>query len=60
VGPAQDPLTVLFVDDEPAVLSALTRLLRPDGVRVLTAGDGVEALDILDSHAATVGVVMSD
>ncbi len=57
---AQDPTMVLLVDDEPAVLTALTRLLRPDGIRVMTAGGGSEALELLETHAASVGVVMSD
>jgi hypothetical protein len=35
-GARLDEGVVLVVDDEPAVLTALTRLLRPDGVRVLT------------------------
>lgn len=56
---AADP-TVLVVDDEPAVLSALNRLLRPDGVRVLTASHGDEALAVLEEHAPKIGAVFSD
>lgn len=51
---------VLAVDDESSVLSALGRLLRPDGVRLLTATGADEALSILDEHAASIGVVISD
>jgi response regulator RpfG family c-di-GMP phosphodiesterase len=51
---------VLAVDDEPAVLSALTRLLRPHGVRLLTATSGPEALLLLEDQAASVGVLISD
>ncbi|RKZ37625.1 MAG: hypothetical protein DRQ37_01445 [Gammaproteobacteria bacterium] len=54
---AQDR-TLLLVDDEPAVLSALQRLLRLDGYHILTAGSGREGLDVLAKHEA--GVVISD
>jgi len=39
--------TVLCVDDEPSILSALRRVLRAEGCRLLTAQGGVEALAIL-------------
>jgi response regulator RpfG family c-di-GMP phosphodiesterase len=51
---------VLVVDDDPTVLSALVRLLRPDGVTVLTAAGGERALEVLEEHAPTIGVVVSD
>ena len=41
------PWTVLCVDDEPNILSALKRSLRAENWRVLTAGGGAEALEIL-------------
>jgi DNA-binding NtrC family response regulator len=50
--------TVLLVDDEPSIVAALRRTLRPTQVRVLTAGDGVEALSILDREI--VDVLISD
>ena len=40
-------LTVLVVDDDPAVHEVLTATLVRRGYRVLHAGDGAEALDIL-------------
>jgi response regulator RpfG family c-di-GMP phosphodiesterase len=52
--------TVLAVDDEPAVLSALSRLLRPDGTRVLTASGGAEALALLEEHGPAIGAIISD
>lgn len=43
-------MTVLVVDDEPAVRTALERVLHHEGYAVLLARDGVEALQ---RHAAT-------
>lgn len=50
--------TVLCVDDEPSILSALRRVLRAEGCRLLTAPGGVEALAILATES--VDVVVSD
>lgn len=50
--------TVLLVDDEPNILTALKRVLRPENLRVLTAGSGREGLDILRGEA--VDLVISD
>jgi response regulator RpfG family c-di-GMP phosphodiesterase len=52
------PPTLLLVDDEPSILSALRRLFRAQGYRVLTAEGGQAALDLL--QAETVDVVISD
>ena len=52
------PATLLFVDDEPAVLSALRRLLRPLGHRILLAESGAAAIEILEKES--VDLVMSD
>jgi response regulator RpfG family c-di-GMP phosphodiesterase len=49
---------VLCVDDEPNILSALKRTLRGAGLRVLTAGSGREALEILGNEP--VDIVVSD
>jgi response regulator RpfG family c-di-GMP phosphodiesterase len=51
---------VLAVDDEPWVLSALGRLVRPDGVRLLTATSGEEALRVLEEQSPSIGVLISD
>jgi two-component system response regulator MprA len=42
-----EPLTVLIVDDDRAVLNGLTELLEGEGYKVATAADGREALDQL-------------
>jgi response regulator RpfG family c-di-GMP phosphodiesterase len=49
---------VLFVDDESSILSALRRLFRPQGYRVLMAESGPAGLAILESEP--VDLVMSD
>jgi diguanylate cyclase (GGDEF)-like protein len=42
--------TLLIIDDEPHVLSALQRLLRPDGYRVLVAGGAAQAFELLAEY----------
>ena len=50
--------TVLLVDDESSVLSALTRSLRNTGYELLTAGSGSEALSIMET--TKIKVIVSD
>ena len=50
--------TLLLVDDEANILSALKRLLRGDGYRILTAGSGADGLEVLDNQS--VDVIVSD
>ncbi len=50
--------TVLFVDDEPGILSSLRRLFRPHGYTILTAGGGAEGLAVLENEP--VDLVISD
>jgi response regulator RpfG family c-di-GMP phosphodiesterase len=57
--PAAAPgATLLLVDDEPSILSALRRLFRPHGYRILTADGGAAALDLARDEA--VDLVISD
>lgn len=53
-------LRILFVDDEPAILDGLRRLLRPmrDDWEVFTAGGGLEALALLEREP--MDVIVSD
>ena len=50
--------TLLLVDDESNNLSALNRLLRRDGYRILTASSGEEALELMAVNR--VQVIISD
>jgi response regulator RpfG family c-di-GMP phosphodiesterase len=52
--------TVLGVDDDPTVLTALARLLRPEGVELLSATNASAALELLEARSESVAVVISD
>ncbi len=47
---AQMNATVLVVDDDPEIVSAITKLLELEGYTVLRAYDGLEALDVLSQN----------
>lgn len=49
---------LLLVDDEPPILSALSRLFQGEGYRLLTANSGEEALRLLETH--DVHVILTD
>jgi two-component system cell cycle sensor histidine kinase/response regulator CckA len=50
---------VLVVDDEPVALAVIQRTLEPH-YQVLTATDGLEALDIIGAWGEAVQVVVTD
>ena len=45
---------ILVVDDHAIVREPLARLLRLEGYQTLSAGNGIEALALLDKHSADV------
>ncbi len=55
---ATEQRTLLMVDDEPGILAALSRVLRREGYRILTAASGREALELLSVQP--VQVILSD
>jgi EAL domain-containing protein (putative c-di-GMP-specific phosphodiesterase class I)/FixJ family two-component response regulator/GGDEF domain-containing protein len=57
-GAESDLKTILLVDDEANVLSALKRLLRKDGYQIFSTTSAAEAFEILGSNK--VGVIVSD
>jgi PAS domain S-box-containing protein len=52
--------TVLLVEDEDSVRRAITEFLGLCGYTVLQAKDGMDALAVAKSHAATIHLVVSD
>jgi two-component system cell cycle sensor histidine kinase/response regulator CckA len=58
--PALTGDAVLIVEDEEMVRAWVARVLRALGYTVLEAGDGVEALGILEAHGTPVALVLSD
>uniref|UniRef100_Q01QG1 histidine kinase n=1 Tax=Solibacter usitatus (strain Ellin6076) TaxID=234267 RepID=Q01QG1_SOLUE len=57
-----DPMaaTVLIVEDEEALRTAVSKMLRLRGFRVLESGDGADALNLLRRNAPPVDVVLLD
>ncbi|HEY9015130.1 MAG TPA: response regulator [Gemmatimonadales bacterium] len=52
--------TILVVDDEPAVCGFAARVLAEDGYRVITAADGIGALQVLESYPSVVQLIVTD
>jgi response regulator RpfG family c-di-GMP phosphodiesterase len=49
---------ILFIDDEPNVLTSLERLLRKENYRIFTARSGEDGIEIMNSN--TIAVAISD
>ena len=58
LAPDDSERTLLLVDDDPYVLTALQRLFRREGYRILAAANPAEAFDLLAANR--VGVIVSD
>ncbi len=52
--------TLLVVEDDAAVGRLVARVLKQQGYKVLTAGNGEEALQVLDTKAQNVRLVLTD
>ena len=52
--------TILVVDDELVVRSVAEAILRKHGYEVLSAADGLEALDLLARHDGSIDLVLMD
>jgi len=52
--------TILLVEDQPAIRRYAARVLERAGCRVLSAADGREALALLDQHARSVELLLTD
>jgi CheY-like chemotaxis protein len=52
--------TIIVVDDDDIVRSITSRMLRSEGFAVMTARDGLEALQLLDQSVDPVSLIVSD
>lgn len=52
--------TVLVAEDEPALREVTTRILRRGGYAVLSAADGVAALEVASGHDGPVHLLLTD
>ncbi|MFP8873413.1 MAG: response regulator, partial [Myxococcota bacterium] len=53
-------LPILVVDDEPHVRAVLERMISAHGFEVMTASDGVEAIELYRSQLESIGLVILD
>ena len=61
MGPeAQDPLTILVVEDDPAVRAFVGKVLQTQEYDVLPAGDGIEALEVAAGHCGPIHLLLTD
>jgi PAS domain S-box-containing protein len=61
VGRPHDPArTIMLVEDEELLRELGVMMLEADGYRVLAARDGVEAVEMFETHADEVGLVVCD
>jgi two-component system, cell cycle sensor histidine kinase and response regulator CckA len=58
--PGQGTELVLLVEDEPAVRSLAERVLMRHGYHVLTAGSGVEALELMNGTHGQIDLLVTD
>jgi two-component system cell cycle sensor histidine kinase/response regulator CckA len=58
--PAGGLEVILLVEDEEPIRRVATRVLQSLGYHVLTASDGLEALDIWRANQATIDLVLTD
>jgi DNA-binding NtrC family response regulator len=51
---------ILFVDDDRSVREMVVPILTEEGYRVLSAGNGAEALELLSLHQGEVCLILTD
>jgi two-component system chemotaxis response regulator CheY len=52
--------TILVVDDSPTVVKFVSFSLRNRGFNVLTACDGMDAIEKMSNHSASVDLIITD
>ncbi|HEX8678442.1 MAG TPA: response regulator, partial [Chthoniobacterales bacterium] len=55
-----EPQTILLVEDEEMLRDLGVEILQSEGYRVLTAKDGVEAVEIFSANRDAIGLVVCD
>jgi two-component system cell cycle sensor histidine kinase/response regulator CckA len=60
LGPSRTVGTVLMIDDNEVLRTAVSRLLRTEGFRVLEAEDGRSGVDLFQVHKAAIDVIVLD
>jgi len=57
---SQGSETILLVEDEAMVRTLTERMLRNSGYKVISAGNGSEAVQVLESHPEQIHLLLSD
>ena len=52
--------TVLVVDDSPTIVKFVSFSLKSSGFNVLTASDGMDAIEKISSHANPIDLIITD
>jgi two-component system cell cycle sensor histidine kinase/response regulator CckA len=52
--------TVLVVEDEDTLRILLQTVLEDAGIKVLTARDGMDAVEVFNTHKDEIGILLSD
>ncbi|MDI6699708.1 MAG: response regulator [bacterium] len=52
--------TILIIDDEESIRNSCKEILEKDGMKVLTAKDGIEGIEILEKYKDDVSLVILD
>lgn len=58
LAPPKDPATILLVDDDPAILDAVTDFLTEEGFKVVSAMNGAEGLSVLRAGLAADAILL--
>jgi diguanylate cyclase (GGDEF)-like protein/PAS domain S-box-containing protein len=58
--PSVGPMTVLLVEDEPALRRLVAMMLEEQGYAVLAAADGLEAVALAESHSGPLHMLVTD
>ena len=60
IGPSGGTETILVVEDEEMLRDLVTTLLNQNGYKVLTAADGLQAVEVYTRHREEIALVIAD